>query len=184
MSPYVPWHQGFDDFKGVLYSNDVENLFYYNNEIQIEEPIDQRYMTRRYTEQAVDFIGKQKDDPFFLYLAHNMPHVPLYASPEFEGKSERGLYGDVVQELDWSVGQVIKALEDNGIADNTLVVFTSDNGPWLAMREGSGSAGDLRDGKMNTFDGGQKVPTVAYWPGTIEPRVDDRMASMLDCSRL
>ena len=179
-SPYLPWHQGFDDFQGVLYSNDMTNLFYYDNEKQIEEPIDQRYMTRRYTEQAVDFIGKNKEDPFFLYLAHNMPHVPLYASPEFEGTSQRGLYGDVVQEIDWSVGQVIKALEDSGIADNTLVVFTSDNGPWLVMRENGGSAGGLRDGKMNTFDGGQKVPTVAYWPGTIKPRVDENLASMLD----
>ncbi len=180
MAPYLPWNQGFDEFQGVLYSNDIENFFFYDNQIQIEEPIDQRYLTRRYTEQAVDFIGENKDDPFFLYLAHNMPHVPLYVSPEFEGKSERGLYGDTIQEIDWSVGQVLQALEDNGIADNTLVVFTSDNGPWLAMREDGGSAGGLRDGKMNTFDGGQKVPAVAYWPGTITPRIDDRMASMLD----
>ncbi len=105
---YMPWNQGFDEFFGVPYSNDMGGLYYFRNkEVQFEE-IDQRYMTRTYTEEAIKFIDKHQDEPFFLYLAHNMPHVPIYASPEFTGKSAGGLYGDVVEEMDWSVGQVLK----------------------------------------------------------------------------
>lgn len=177
---YTPRNHGFDEFKGVLFSNDMPNFFFYENENRLDDPVDQRYLTKRYTEQAVDFIKKNKNAPFFLYLAHNMPHIPLYASPDFVGSSKRGLYGDVVQELDWGIGEVIKALEDAGIDENTMVVFTSDNGPWLTMRDDGGSAGNLRDGKTSTFDGGQKVPAIAYWPGHIKPRVDDNHASMLD----
>lgn len=110
-----------------------------------------------------------------------MPHVPIYASPKFEGKSKRGLYGDVIEELDWSVGEVVKALKKNGLEENTLVIFTSDNGPWLIFDVEGGSAGPLRQGKGTTFEGGQRVPTVAYWPGKIKPgTVYDDLASHLD----
>jgi arylsulfatase A-like enzyme len=110
-----------------------------------------------------------------------MPHVPLYASPEFEGKSKRGLYGDVIEELDWSVGQVLQALQQHGIAENTLVIFTSDNGPWMAFDVEGGSPGPLREGKQTTFEGGMRVPTVAYWPGKIKAgSVYDNIATQFD----
>jgi arylsulfatase A len=157
---YMPLNQGFDEFYGVPYSNDMANFFFYENWEMIPEPIDQRYLTRRYTEKAVDYIERHADQPFFLYLAHSMPHVPIYVSPEFEGSSELGLYGDVVQELDWSTGQVVEKLKELGLLENTLVIFTSDNGPWLVMGDEGGSAGPLRDGKGSAFEGGQRVPTV------------------------
>jgi arylsulfatase A len=178
---YMPWNQGFDEFYGVPFSNDMANFFFYENQKIIHEPIDQRYLTRRYTEKALDYIERHADQPFFLYLAHSMPHVPLYVSPEFEGKSELGLYGDVVQELDWSTGQVVEKLRVLGLLENTLIIFSSDNGPWLAMGDHGGSAGLLRDGKGTTFEGGQRVPTVAHWPAQIAPgRVDNSLASLLD----
>ncbi|BFM14061.1 sulfatase [Maricurvus nonylphenolicus] len=178
---YMPWNQGFDEFFGVPYSNDMGGLYYFRNQQAHFEDIDQRYMTKTYTEEAIKFIDKHQAGPFFLYLAHNMPHVPLYASPEFEGKSKGGLYGDVVEELDWSVGQVLQHLEKLGIAENTLVVFSSDNGPWRLMGSRGGSAGGLRAGKQYTFEGGMRVPTVAYWPATIAPgTVPDGMATMMD----
>jgi len=130
---YMPWNQGFDEFYGVPYSNDMGNFFWYENQQIDYQPIDQHYLTKRYTDKAVDFIDRHQSQPFFLYLAHSMPHVPLYASPEFEGSSERGLYGDVVQELDWSLGKVVAALRERGLLENTLVVFSSDNGPWLMI---------------------------------------------------
>ena len=177
---YMPLNQGFDEFYGVPYSNDMANFFWHENqEIKYEE-IDQQYLTKRYTDKAIDFIDRHQQQPFFLYLAHNMPHVPLYASPDFQGKSERGLYGDVVQELDWSVGEIIKSLKAKGLWENTLLVFSSDNGPWLMMADHGGSAGELRNGKMTTFDGGHRVPTVAHWPKGIKPREYHGVASMLD----
>lgn len=179
--PYMPWNQGFHEFHGVPYSNDMENFFFYHNREMDRTPIDQRYLTKRYTEHALDFIDANSAGPFFLYLAHSMPHVPVYASPEFEGKSEGGLYGDVVEELDWSTGQILDRLATLGIAENTLVVFTSDNGPWLMMRDQGGSAGPLRDGKGVTFEGGQRVPTLVRWPAGI-PAGQESAApgSMLD----
>lgn len=177
---YMPWNQGFDEFYGVPYSNDMGNFFWYEN-LQIDyQSIDQHYLTKRYTDKAIDFIDRHQNQPFFLYLAHSMPHVPLYVSPEFQGSSERGLYGDVVQELDWSVGEVVAALRERGLLENTLVVFSSDNGPWLMMEDHGGSAGILRDGKATTFEGGHRVPTVAYWPAGIAPREYTGVASMLD----
>ncbi|WOH38200.1 sulfatase [Thalassotalea fonticola] len=177
---FMPWNQGFDEFYGVPYSNDMGSfLWYENQEIQHQE-IDQQYLTKRYTDKAIDFIERHQQQPFFLYLAHNMPHVPLYASPDFQGSSNRGLYGDVVQELDWSVGEIVKALKTKGLWENTLVIFTSDNGPWLMMGDNGGSAGDLRNGKMTTFDGGHRVPTVAHWPQGIKSRQYDGVVSMLD----
>lgn len=177
---YMPWNQGFDSFQGVPYSNDMGNFFWYDEQEIVYEPIDQAYLTQRYTEKAINFIGANKEEPFFLYLAHSMPHVPIYASPDFLGTSERGLYGDVVQELDWSVGQVMKALEDAGVLENTLVLFTSDNGPWLPMGSHGGETGGLRDGKGTTFDGGHKVPTVAYLGGGVSGVTVAAPVSMLD----
>ena len=133
----------------------------------IDDATDQTTLTRRYTEEAVGFIRGKKDAPFFLYLAHTFPHVPLFASDKFRGKSPRGLYGDVVEELDWSVGQVLEALRAAGVEKNTLVVFTSDNGPWLTHGLAGGSAGLLRDGKGSTWEGGMRVPAIAWWPGRI-----------------
>lgn len=166
---YLPLQNGFDEYYGIPYSNDMMGVAYLNGNEADSLKIDQRYTTKTYTTKAVDFISRHKEDPFFLYLPHNMPHVPLYASPGFEGKSQRGLYGDVIEELDWSVGKIVEALEKNGIAENTLVFFTSDNGPWLIFDIEGGSAGPLRDGKGTTFEGGQRVPGIAYWPGTIKP---------------
>ncbi len=136
----------------------------------IEYNPDQAKLTTRYTERAVRFIEKNEDRPFFLYLAHSMPHVPLYVSDRFKGKSKQGLYGDVIMELDWSVGQVLSTLRRLGIDEQTLVVFTSDNGPWLSYGDHAGSAGPLREGKTTTFDGGQRVPAIMRWPGKIPTR--------------
>jgi len=178
---YMPWNQGFEEFFGVPFSNDMANFFFYENQQIIHELIDQRYLTRRYTEKALDYIERHADGPFFLYLAHSMPHVPLYVSPEFEGKSDGGLYGDVVEELDWSTGQVMDKLAELDLLDNTLVIFTSDNGPWLGMGDHGGSAGPLRDGKGSAFEGGQRVPTVAHWPARIEPgSVQNSLISQVD----
>jgi arylsulfatase A len=139
----------------------------YRNEELIERPADQTTLTRRYTEQAVQFIHEHKTGPFFLYLAHTFPHVPLFASDKFGGKSRRGLYGDVVEEIDWSVGQVLDTLRREGLDKNTLVFFTSDNGPWLTHGEAGGSAGPLRDGKGSTWEGGMREPGIAWWPGRV-----------------
>jgi arylsulfatase A len=140
----------------------------YRNDTVIEENPDMRYFTKRYTEEALKFISENKSKPFFLYYASNYPHVPLYASPEFEGKSKRGLYGDVVSELDWSVGEILKRLKELHLDRNTFVLFTSDNGPWLTQRLRGGSAGILYEGKNSTYEGGMRVPAIAWWPGEIE----------------
>jgi arylsulfatase A-like enzyme len=178
---YMPWNQGFDTFFGLPYSNDMGGLYYFRNrEIDFTE-IDQRLLTQTYTEEALKFIDTHQSQPFFLYLAHNMPHVPLYASAEFEGKSEGGLYGDTVEEIDWSVGQILKRLESLKLTENTLVIFTSDNGPWLVMGDEGGSAGILREGKQYTFEGGMRVPAIAYWPNTIDPGTEPAgLATMMD----
>jgi arylsulfatase A len=178
---FMPWNQGFDEFFGVPYSNDMGGLYYFRNKEAIFDEIDQRYMTKTYTEEALKFIDKHSQQPFFLYLAHNMPHVPIYASPEFKGKSAGGLYGDVVEELDWSVGQILKRLDKLSLSENTLVIFTSDNGPWLLMGDHGGSAGQLRGGKQFTFEGGMRVPMVAFWPGKIAAGIrPEGMATMMD----
>jgi arylsulfatase A-like enzyme len=139
------------------------------NEKVIEENPDQRQLTRRYTEDALAFINAQRDKPFFLYLAHAMPHVPLFVSEKHDGKSIRGLYGDVVMEVDWSVGRILECLEQNGIEHRTLVIFTSDNGPWLQYGIDGGSAGPLRNGKGSVYEGGMRVPAIFRWPGEILP---------------
>ena len=149
----------------------------------LESPTDLDLLTRRYTEEAVRFIERNRERPFFLYLAHTMPHVPLGASEAFSGRSPRGLYGDVVEELGWSVGEVLATLRDTGLDRRTHVVFTSDNGPWIESHLGDygGSAGPLRGFKMSTWEGGLRVPGIFWWPGRIAGgQVSDEMASTLD----
>lgn len=177
---YLPTKHGFDSWFGLPYSNDMDgvpgvkdprwaanNVPLMRNEEVVERPADQTTLTRRYTEEAVKIIKANREKPFFLYLAHTMPHVPLYASEAFAGKSPRGLYGDVVEELDWSVGQVMDALRAEGLDKKTLVVFTSDNGPWLIRKENGGSAGLLQEGKGSTWEGGVREPGIFCWPGKI-----------------
>src|SRR5690606_22325783 len=192
---------GFDRYFGIPYSNDMDRspqaprgraafndpkVEYWNAPLRrgdeiVERPTDQTTITRRYTEEAQQFIREKKSQPFFLYLAHSFPHVPLFASPAFRGRSDRGLYGDVVEELDWSVGQVLATLRNEGLAENTLVVFTSDNGPWLTQFEQGGSAGLLREGKGCTWDGGMRVPAIAWWPGRIAPNgTTSELATTMD----
>jgi len=200
LPPYLPTANGFDSYFGIPYSNDMcstrpdwpdyERTFdpkseYWNvplmrNEEIVERPTDQTSLTRRYTEEAVRFIQNNIENPFFLYLAHNMPHIPLFASDSFDGKSRRGLYGDVIEEIDWSVGQVLSTLRKEGLAENTLVVFTSDNGPWLYFLHHGGSAGLLREGKDTAWEGGFREPGLFWWPGTIRPGVVSQMGSTLD----
>ncbi|UCH14978.1 MAG: sulfatase [Bacteroidales bacterium] len=178
---FLPLQQGFDSYFGIPYSNDMESVLYMRGNNVEEFNVDQRYITRRYTEEAIKFIDQNKDNPFFLYIAHNMPHVPIYASENFMGTSERGLYGDVVQELDWSVGQILERLEQLNLLENTLVIFSSDNGPWLVMEDHGGSAGILREGKQYTFEGGMRVPTVAMWKSKIpEGIVYNDIATQMD----
>ncbi len=167
---YLPLQNGFDEYYGIPYSNDMASVVYMKGNEVDSFKVDQRYTTRTYTEKAVDFIQRHKEEPFFLYLAHNMPHVPIYASEKFLGTSERGLYGDVIQEIDWSVGEVLNTLEKENLLENTIVVFSSDNGPWLVMEDHGGSAGILREGKQYTFEGGMRVPTVAMWKGKFPPQ--------------
>jgi len=178
---YLPRSHGFDSYFGIPYSNDMKPTPLLENEETIEEPADQTTITKRYTQKAVKFIEKNKSKPFFLYFAHTFPHVPLFASNAFKDKSTRGLYGDVVEELDWSVGRILDTLRRLRIAENTLVLFTSDNGPWLIMKLNGGSAGLLREGKGCTFDGGMREPFIAWWPGKIKPgEVTQEMGSTLD----
>jgi len=202
---FLPLQQGFDEYFGLPYSND---MWKYNldgtaatpetnsrkanypplpliegNEMvkEIKTMEDQAQLTTLYTEKAVAFINKNKNNPFFLYLPHSMPHVPIAASNKFKGKSEQGLYGDVLSEIDWSVGEIIKALEKNGIAENTLIIFTSDNGPWLNYGNHAGSAGGLREGKGTSWEGGQRVPCIMKWPGHIEKgTICNKLASTID----
>jgi len=195
-----PQDQGFDETYGIPYSNDMDgrpdlprgssgsptppedgwNVPLIQNGKVIEQPADQTTITRRYTEQTIKFIREKKNAPFFIYLAHTFPHVPMFASPAFKGKSRAGIYGDSVEEIDWSTGEILTALRSAGIAENTLVVFTSDNGPWLTMGDQGGSAGLLRDGKGSTWEGGMRVPAIAWMPGKIKPGVTSQMASVLD----
>jgi arylsulfatase A-like enzyme len=189
---FLPTRHGFDEYFGLPYSNDMwpfhptnptnyPPLPLYENEKVVQLMPDQTQLTTWYTERAVDFIDRKKDQPFFVYLAHNMPHVPLFVSKKFEGKSGRGLYADVIMEIDWSVGEVMRALKRNGVDDETLVIFTSDNGPWLVYGDHAGSALPLREGKGTTFDGGMREPTLMRWPGRIPAgSVCSEMASTMD----
>ncbi len=182
VSGYSPTDHGFDEYFGIPYSNDMTPSVSQGKRVQTYPPLplmrgtetietepDQRLLTQRYTEESVRFIRNHIDHPFFLYLSHTMPHIPLFASDDFEGISTRGLYGDVIEELDWSVGEILDVLRETGIDTKTLVVFTSDNGPWLTVGLDGGSAGLLHDGKGTTWEGGMRVPAIAWWPETIPP---------------
>ncbi|HEX8549682.1 MAG TPA: sulfatase-like hydrolase/transferase, partial [Cytophagaceae bacterium] len=146
---YLPTTQGFDYYFGIPFSNDMTPHYYIRNQEVLPEHIDQRFTTKRYTDEAIEFIGKNKDGPFFLYLPHTMPHVPLHVSPEFEGNSTYGRYGDVVQEIDHHIGRLLKALKDEGLEQNTLIIFTSDNGPWKTQGKNGGSSGIFRGAKAS-----------------------------------
>ena len=146
----------------------------------IKRSPDQSLLTKMYTKRSVDFITNNADKPFFLYLAHSMPHVPLFRSESFVGTSTAGIYGDVIEEIDWSVGQIIQTLESLEISEHTLVVFTSDNGPWLQFRTQGGSAGLLRGGKGTTWEGGMREPAIFWWPQSIEPKIVHGIGSTLD----
>ena len=196
-----PKNHGFDFYFGLPHSNDMNpspgnpkdasdrldpdpkwwQAPLFDGEKLIEQPADQTTLTRRYTEQAVKFIREKKEGPFFLYFPHTFPHTPLFASEKFRGKSARGRYGDVVEELDWSVGEVLEAVRAAGIEKNTFVFFTSDNGPWLIRGLAGGSAGLLRDGKGSTWEGGMREPGIAWMPGKVPAgSVCHELASTMD----
>jgi arylsulfatase A-like enzyme len=178
---FLPLHNGFDSFFGTPYSNDMRPYYLIRDSEEIERPVDQKTLTERYTEAAIRFINANKERPFFLYLAHTFPHTPLAASADFRGRSLRGLYGDVVETIDWSSGQILDTLRRAGVDRKTLVVFTSDNGPWLIRHQNGGSAGLLRDGKGTTWEGGMRMPGIFWWPGRIKAdTVSREVASTMD----
>ncbi len=202
---FLPPAHGFDQYYGIPYSNDmwplhpedvariaknpnvknrwpplpmIEGTRVVNADVQ---PADQQQMTRQFTERATQFIREHADEPFFVYLPHPMVHVPLFVSDAFAGKSGAGLFGDVVMELDWSVGQILDTLKAEGVDDNTLVIFTADNGPWLSYGTHAGSAGEFREGKGTMFEGGYREPTIMWWPGKIPAGTScDELASTID----
>ncbi len=201
---FLPLQHGFDEFVGLPYSNDM----WPNNNVtgerkpedkgrrnfpdlplivgnEVEETItslkDQDKLTTLYTEKAVDFINRNAKKPFFLYIPHSMGHIPLGVSDKFRGKSEQGLYGDVMMEIDWSVGEISKALEKNNLTENTILIFTTDNGPWLNYGNHAGSSGGLREGKTTSWEGGQRVPFIIRWPGkTPEGTICNKLACTID----
>ncbi|WP_420602983.1 sulfatase [Flagellimonas sp.] len=178
---FLPTRHGFDEWFGIPYSNDMwpfhpqqgpifnfPDLPLYENETVIDTLTEQSQLTTQITERSVDFIKRNKDNPFFLYVPHPQPHVPLFVSDKFKGKSERGLYGDVIMEIDWSVGQIMNALKENGLEENTIVIFTSDNGPWLSYGNHAGSALPLREGKGTAWEGGQREPFIMKYPAKLK----------------
>ena len=197
---YLPNNHGFDYYYGIPYSNDMDKINnnnywseYERKELNsksynvplienydiIERPVDQTTITKRYTEKTLDLINDLKNDNFFIYLSHNLPHIPLYASKDFLGKSKAGIYGDVIEEIDHGVGLILNELKKLNIDKKTVVVFTSDNGPWLVYKTHSGSAGHLRNGKGTTWEGGVRVPTI-FWGNNIKPGVISDLGSTLD----
>lgn len=203
---FLPTKHGFDYYFGIPYSNDMDNINKFkssqhyrdfwsnpenittemfnvplirNTEI-IERPANQNTITKRYTDEAISFIKRNKSNPFFIYLAHNLPHIPLFASTDFLGKSERGLYGDVVEEIDHGVGKIMETLKSEGLAENTIVVFTSDNGPWRVFGTDGGSSGLLRAGKGTTWEGGMREPCIIWGPGNIAPGVIADLGTTMD----
>jgi arylsulfatase A len=173
---YMPTSRGFDEYLGIPYSNDMTPRVLIHNTEVVEEPANLETLTQRYTQYATDFIRRSQPHPFFLYLPHTFPHIPLAASPRFRGQSAQGLYGDVIQELDWSVGEIVRTLRETGVEKNTLVMFSSDNGPWY-----QGSPGKLRGRKDSTYEGGVREPFIARWPGRIPAgRLSNALASMTD----
>lgn len=206
VSPYLPTDHGFDSYYGIPYSNDmnrrrgVEGKDWIDSQIIIaeqedyeaydiplmrdteiiERPVDQRTITKRYTEEAVTRIKNMKEEPFFLYLAYSLPHIPLFRSEEFKDVSLGGIYGDVIEEIDWSVGEVLRTLKEEGIDENTFVVFTSDNGPWHIFRHHAGTSAMFRGAKGGAFEGGMRVPTIMRWPGKLKKGTVMEMGSALD----
>lgn len=191
---FLPLQNGFDEYYGLPYSNDMwpnhpqqgevfnfPDLPTYDGNEVVGYNTDQSRFTTDYTERAVRFIRNNKSKPFFLYLAHSMPHVPLAVSDKFKGKSEQGLFGDVMMEIDWSVGEVVRTVRELGLEDNTLIVITSDNGPWANYGNHAGSAAGLREAKATTFDGGNRVPCIMYWKGHTKPgTICNKLASNID----
>lgn len=191
---FLPLQNGFDEYYGLPYSNDMwpfhpqqgevfnfPDLPTYEGNKIVGYNTDQTQFTTDYTTRTVDFIRKNRSKPFFIYLAHSMPHVPLAVSDKFKGKSRQGLYGDVMMEIDWSIGEVLKALREQGIEENTLVVLTSDNGPWANYGNHAGSAAGLREAKATTFDGGNRIPCIMYWKGKTQPGTTcNKLASNID----
>ncbi|MBT8301355.1 MAG: sulfatase-like hydrolase/transferase, partial [Maribacter sp.] len=194
---------GFDYYFGIPYSNDMDknpripygdywkqpndsiktehfNVPLLRNTKIIERPANQNSITKRYSDETIKFIKENKDRPFFVYLAHNLPHIPLFVSKDFEGKSKRGLYGDVVEEIDHGIGNILKTLKEEGLEDNTIVVFTSDNGPWLPFKNNGGSAGLLRAGKGTTWEGGMREPAIFWGPGLIKSGLVSELGSTMD----
>lgn len=176
LPPYLPTRQGFDRYFGIPYSNDMNNparkdppVPLMRDEQIIEQPVVQETLTERYTAEAIRFIRDAGRDPFFLYLPHTFPHVPLSVSQRFRGRSAGGSYGDVVETIDWSTGEILRTLRELGLDRDTLVIFTSDNGPWLIKGDHAGTAGPLRAGKQTVYEGGIRVPFVARWAGRIPP---------------
>lgn len=208
LEEYLPTNHGFDSYYGIPYSNDMDQsennpqgekyidgyfefaeeeipLEYYNvplmqNTDIIERPADQNTITSRYTQESIAFIEEHSNEPFFLYLAHSLPHIPLFVSDEFKDHSDAGLYGDVIEEIDHGVGLIVDKLKELGIEKETMVVFTSDNGPWLPFKTHGGSAGMLRAGKGMTWEGGMRVPAIFWWPETIQPKIVTDIGSTLD----
>ena len=202
---FLPLNHGFDTFLGIPYSNDMWPVDFDGNQIsdssdwrkksypqlplienfnkidEIRTLEDQSKLTTLLTERSVEFINNNKDNPFFLYVPHPMPHVPIAVSNKFKGKSTQGLYGDLMMEIDWSVGEIVKALKQNNLEENTLVIFTSDNGPWLNFGNHAGSTGGLREGKGTSFEGGQRVPTIMKWPKVISAgSISNNIAATID----
>jgi arylsulfatase A-like enzyme len=185
---FLPTNFGFDYFYGLPFSNDEQRPQYgpkfpvlMRDDTVIQAPADRTLFTKEVTDEGIAFLKAHKDGPFFLYLAHPMPHVALATRPEFAGRSPYGLYGDAVQEVDWSVGEVVKAVRSSGLENDTLIVFTSDNGPWTEYGEDGGFALPLRGGKFSTYEGGMRMPCVATWPGHIPKNVVcHEVVSMMD----
>ncbi|OAI56536.1 hypothetical protein AYO47_08930 [Planctomyces sp. SCGC AG-212-M04] len=189
---FHPFKHGFDEFFGLPYPNDCDNRYHpvvrtfpplplFDGEKVIAEDPDQSLFTQQITQRSVDFINRHQKEPFFLYVAHIMPHVPIFASKSFEGRSGAGLYGDVIEEVDWSVGEIVAALKRNGLTKKTLVVFSSDNGPFLSYGDHAGKSGPFRGGKLTCFEGGVRMPTIAAWPGAIPaPSTSDEIVTAMD----
>ncbi|MCS1412148.1 MAG: Arylsulfatase [Verrucomicrobia subdivision 3 bacterium] len=205
LKQHLPTNHGFDSYWGIPYSNDmdaqkgfpnyrkkaIEDPHYYapikqyqvpiiSNTTVVERPANQHTITQRYTDKTIEFIRANRSKPFFVYLAHSLPHIPLYAGKQHLGKSRRGIFGDVIEEIDSGVGQIVDTLKELGIDKNTLVVFTSDNGPWLPFQTHGGSAGLLREGKGSTFEGGMREPAIFWWPGKVVPAVQMEMGAAMD----
>lgn len=191
---FLPLQNGFDEYYGLPYSNDMwpfhpqqgeifnfPDLPTYDGNEVVGYNTDQSCFTTDYTTRSIQFIRKNKNKPFFLYLAHSMPHVPLAVSDKFKGKSEQGLFGDVMMEIDWSIGEVWKTVKELGLEEQTLIVITSDNGPWANYGNHAGSAGGLREAKATTFDGGNRIPCIMYWKGhTQAGTICNKLASNID----